>query len=123
MFKKFDSTLKSRHKKPRTDEMVKKGHRLPLPTQDELRTTSLFVKSLKMAALRVWRLETAWAVRLQQISDVHGHLLDGGVVELLDVVQRADVIGGDKVDGDTLSAKTTAAPNPEKQNNYNCIDL
>ena len=35
---------------------------------------------------------------LDEVRDVHGHLLDLGVVELLDVAQVADVAGGEEVD-------------------------
>lgn len=62
-----------------------------------------------------WRLEISAAVGLQQVSDVHGHLLNGGVVELLNVMQRADVFSGHKVDGHTLATKATTTPNSEKQ--------
>lgn len=40
-------------------------------------------------------------------SNVHGHLLDLGAVELLDLAHHADVVGGDEVDGHTLTAETT----------------
>lgn len=46
-------------------------------------------------------------MRLDQVGNVHGHLLDLGAVELLNLTHHADVVGGHKVDGDTLSAETT----------------
>ena len=46
---------------------------------------------------------------LDQIGDVHGHLLDLGVVELLDLAERAHVLTGEEVDRDTLAAEAAAA--------------
>lgn len=40
--------------------------------------------------------------------NVERHLIDLGVVELLDVTQHTDVLGGDKVNGNTLTTETTA---------------
>lgn len=44
---------------------------------------------------------------LDEVSDVHGHLLDLSAVELLNLAHHSDVLGGDEVDGNTLSAETT----------------
>ena len=44
---------------------------------------------------------------LDEVSNVHGHLLDLGVVELLDFTHHADIVGGDEVDGNTLTTETT----------------
>lgn len=46
-------------------------------------------------------------VPLDKVGDVHGHLLDLGTVELLNLTHHANIIGGDKVDGNALSAETT----------------
>lgn len=48
---------------------------------------------------------------LDQISNVHGHFLHSGVVEGLNVPERALVILSDHVDSDTLSAETTTTTN------------
>lgn len=48
-----------------------------------------------------------WYGILDEIGNVHGHLLDLGAVKLLNLTHHADVVSGDKVDGDTLSAETT----------------
>jgi hypothetical protein len=42
---------------------------------------------------------------------IHWHLIDLGGVELLDVAQQANVLVLDKVDGNTLAAKTTRTAN------------
>jgi hypothetical protein len=47
-----------------------------------------------------------------QISHVHGHLFNLRAVELLNVLQRAHVLGGQEVDGNTLAAKAAAATDP-----------
>ena len=59
----------------------------------------------------------AWG--LDEVCDVHGHLVDAGVVEFLDVVQGALVLVGHEVDRDALAAETTSATNPEKQKMVN----
>ena len=46
-------------------------------------------------------------VRLEQVSNVDGHLLDLGVVELLNLTQHAHILAGHKVDGNTLATETT----------------
>ena len=48
---------------------------------------------------------------LDEVGNVHGHLLDLGAVELLNLTHHANIIGGDKVDGDTLAAETTTTTN------------
>lgn len=40
-------------------------------------------------------------------SNVHGHLLDLGAVELLNLTHHADIVSGDEVDGNTLTTETT----------------
>ena len=52
---------------------------------------------------------------LDEVGDVHGHLVDAGVVELFDVVEGPLVLVSHKVDGDALSAETTAAADPAKR--------
>lgn len=49
---------------------------------------------------------------LDEVSDVHGHLVDAGVVELLNVVQCALVFVSHEVDGNALTAKPTASADP-----------
>lgn len=44
---------------------------------------------------------------MELTSNVHGHLLDLGAVELLDLTHHADVVSGDEVDGNTLTTETT----------------
>jgi len=44
---------------------------------------------------------------LDEVGNVHGHLKDLSRVELLDLTEHAGVIGGDKVDGNTLTTETT----------------
>lgn len=44
---------------------------------------------------------------LDEISDVHGHLLNLGAVELLDLAHHADIVSGDEVDRNTLTTETT----------------
>lgn len=48
-----------------------------------------------------------WYVVLDEVGNVHGHLLDLSAVELLNLTHHANVVSSDKVDGDTLSAETT----------------
>ena len=40
-------------------------------------------------------------------GNVHGHLLNLGAVELLNLAHHADIVGGDEVDGHTLATETT----------------
>lgn len=44
---------------------------------------------------------------LDEIGDVHWHLLDLSAVELLDLSHHADVLSGDEVDGNTLTSETS----------------
>jgi hypothetical protein len=52
------------------------------------------------------------AASLDEVGDVHGHLLDLGVVERFDVLQGATVVRSHEVDRDSLSAEATSAPDP-----------
>lgn len=56
-------------------------------------------------------------ILLDKIGHVHGHLLDGGVVERLNVPQGSLVIFGHHVDGYSLTAKTTTPTNPDRTKN------
>lgn len=57
---------------------------------------------------RVGSKVVVWMIRcLDEISNVHGHLLDLGAVELLNLAHHTDVLSGDEVDGDTLTTETT----------------
>jgi len=40
-------------------------------------------------------------------GNVHGHLLNLGAVELLNLAHHADIVGGDEVDGHTLATEAT----------------
>lgn len=51
-------------------------------------------------------------ILLDKIGHIHGHLLDRGVVERLNVPQGSLVILSHHVDGYSLSAKTTTPTNP-----------
>lgn len=44
--------------------------------------------------------------------DIHRHFVNLGVVEPLDVTEGGDVLGGDKVDRDTLATETTTTTDP-----------
>lgn len=46
-------------------------------------------------------------MQLDEVSNVHRHLLDLSAVELLDLAHHADVLSSDEVDGDTLTTETT----------------
>jgi len=48
---------------------------------------------------------------LDEISNVHGHLVNLRMVKLLNVFESTDVIGGEEVDGDTLAPETTTTTN------------
>lgn len=50
---------------------------------------------------------------LDKISHIHGHLLNGGVVECLNVPQDPLVILSHHVDGYSLPAKTATPTNPD----------
>lgn len=44
---------------------------------------------------------------LDEVSDVHGHLLNLGAVELLNLAHHADIVSGDEVNRNTLTTETT----------------
>lgn len=44
---------------------------------------------------------------LDEVSNVHGHLLDLGVVELFNFTHHTDIVSSDEVDGNTLTTETT----------------
>lgn len=46
-------------------------------------------------------------IQSYQIGYVHRHLVDLRGIVLLDVPKDSDVVGLDKIDGDTLAAETT----------------
>ena len=50
-------------------------------------------------------------MQAQLTSNVHGHLLDLGAVELLNLTHHTDIISSDEVDGNTLTAETATATN------------
>jgi len=45
---------------------------------------------------------------LDQIGDIHGHLLDLGVVELLNLAERTHVVGREEVDRHALATEAAA---------------
>jgi hypothetical protein len=49
---------------------------------------------------------------LDEVGDVHGHLLDLRVVKLLDVLQVATVVLRYEIDGHALATEPTTAPDP-----------
>lgn len=51
------------------------------------------------------------AACLDQVSNVHGHLLNLSAVELLDLSHHADIISRNEVDGNSLSAEPTTTSN------------
>lgn len=46
---------------------------------------------------------------LEKIGDVHWHLFNSGVVELLNVLESSLVLLGDEVDGSTLTTESTTS--------------
>merc|ERR1712166_916432 len=48
---------------------------------------------------------------LDEVSDVHGHLLNLCVVELLNVAEHTHILGHDEVDRDTLATESAGATN------------
>lgn len=48
---------------------------------------------------------------LNQVGHIHGHLLDLGAVELLNLAHHAHIVGGNEVDSNTLTTETTATTN------------
>lgn len=59
-----------------------------------------------------YKLECAGA--LNEVGHVIGHFRDGGMVEVLDVLQRALVRFRYEVDGDSFTAEPAASSNPER---------
>ena len=51
---------------------------------------------------------------LDEIGNIHGHLINGGVVELFNVTKNAHIFTCYKVNGNTLAAKATTTPNPKR---------
>ena len=49
---------------------------------------------------------------LDEVRDIHGHLIDLGIVKLLYVFQCTLVLASDEVYGYSLSAESTATTNP-----------
>lgn len=47
--------------------------------------------------------------RLDKVGNVERHLIDLGVVELLDLSEHGNILGGDEVDSNTLSAESTTS--------------
>lgn len=45
-------------------------------------------------------------VEKEYVRHVEGHFVDLSVVELFDITEHADIVGGDKVDSDTLSPES-----------------
>ena len=44
---------------------------------------------------------------LDEVGNVHGHLLDLSTVELFDLAHHANIVLGNEVDGNTLSSEAT----------------
>ena len=44
---------------------------------------------------------------LNEVGNVHWHLLDLSAVKLLDLAHHANIVGGDEVDGNTLTSETS----------------
>ena len=55
-------------------------------------------------------------VVLNEVGNVHGHLVDASVVEFLDIVKRTFVFISHKVDGDTLATESTTTTDPVRWN-------
>jgi hypothetical protein len=47
-------------------------------------------------------------IHLDEVGNVHGHLLNLSAVELLDLSHHADILGGHEVDRNTLPSETTS---------------
>ena len=56
---------------------------------------------------------------LDQIGDVHRHFVDLGVVELLDVFQRAPVRVSNEVDSYALPTETASSSDPSERKTIN----
>jgi hypothetical protein len=52
---------------------------------------------------------------LDEVSDIHGHLIDASVVKLLNVMQCTLVVVSDEVDGNALATKSATASNSVKK--------
>lgn len=57
-----------------------------------------------------------WVGSLNEIGDVHGHLLHVGVVEGLDVFHGPFVLLVDQIDGHPLPTKSAAPADPAGEN-------
>ena len=64
------------------------------------------------------RFSTSIIFVLNEVGDVHRHLVDPSVVELLDVVKRPLVFVGHEVDGHALAAESATATNPTNKNKW-----
>ncbi len=53
-------------------------------------------------------------LRLDEVGDVHGHLVHASVVKLLDVVKRPLVVVRHEVDGHALATETATTTDPIK---------
>ena len=51
-------------------------------------------------------------VVLNEVGNVHGHLVDASVVEFLDVVKRTFVLISHEVDGDTFATESPTTTDP-----------
>lgn len=71
------------------------------------RPCSVFVMWRRQPEDVIWKMKFC----LNEVGNVHGHLLDLSAVELLNLTHHADILGGDKVDGNTLSAESTTTTN------------
>jgi len=71
------------------------------------RTESLDVAVTCPRLLRVVYVRVYVVVLLDEVGYVERHFLDLSVVELFDLSHRANVVGGDEVDGDSLTTETT----------------
>lgn len=49
---------------------------------------------------------------LDQVGHIHRHLINLCVVKLLYILKHTFIFTGDKIDGHTLTSKTTTATNP-----------
>ena len=56
------------------------------------------------------------AVVLNEVGNVHGHLIDAGVVEFLDIVKSALVLISHEVDGDSFATESTTTTDPVRWN-------
>lgn len=59
---------------------------------------------------------------LDKIGHIHGHLLDGGVVECLNVPQGSLVIFSHHVNGYSFPAETSTPTNSDEENNNKVIN-